>query len=92
MVVGGTMSAATSVLEPRTALATIAADVSIDSLLDEHDKFARLIPMVQVKSDQQNNLDDIFPMLLTDKMAIKENRITQHDLYKLDSFGAALAW
>lgn len=85
------MSTAASVLEPHQSVTEVADD-PLDSLLDERDKFARIIPLVQVKSDQQNNFDEIFPMLLADKLALKENRITQHDLYKLDSFGAALAW
>lgn len=85
------MSAAATALEPQQTVAVVADD-SLDSMLDERDKFARIIPLVQVTSDQLNNFDEIFPMLLADKLALKENRITQHDLYKLDSFGAALAW
>lgn len=85
------MSAATTALEPHQSVAVVVDD-SLDSMMDGRDKFARIIPLVQVTSDQLNNFDEIFPMLLTDKLALKENRITQHDLYKLDSFGAALAW
>lgn len=85
------MSAAATVLEPLETV-TVVSDDPLDSLLDERDRFARIIPLVQVKSDQQNNFDEIFPMLLADKSALREKRITQHDLYKLDSFGAALAW
>lgn len=84
------MSAAATALEPQQSVAVVADD--LDSMLDERDKFACIIPLVQVTLDQQNNFDEIFPMLLADKLALKENRITQHDLYKLDSFGAALAW
>lgn len=83
------MSAVVAPLEPASLPIS---DDPLDSILDERDKFTRIIPLVQVKSDQQNNFDDIFPMILADKSALKENRITQHDLYKLDSFGAALAW
>lgn len=85
------MSVAATTLEPQQSV-TIVADDPLDSILDERDKFSRIIPLVQVTSDQKNNFDEIFPMLLVDKSALKENRITQHDLYKLDSFGAALAW
>lgn len=87
------MSATATALEPQPSMTMVADDNDpLDSILDERDKFARIIPLVQVKSDHENNFDEIFPMLLADKMALKENRITQHDLYKLDSFGAALAW
>lgn len=83
---------ATPLETQQTTAMAAAEDYALISILGEREEIIRSIPMVQFESDQLNNLDEIFALLLGDGSTHTEKTITQHDLYKLDTFGATLAW
>lgn len=58
--------------------------------LDDRNEYQKILPLVRVGPDKSNNLDEIFAMIVN-KQLRKNDELTQHDLYKLDSFGTALA-
>lgn len=64
--------------------------------LDNQNDYQRILPLVRVQPDKANNLDDIFGIIVNKPNAEnkqpKDNTFTQQELYKLDSFGTALAW
>lgn len=58
--------------------------------LDDRNEYQKILPLVRVEPDKSNNLDEIFAMIVS-KQLQKTDELTQQDLYKLDSFGTALA-
>lgn len=64
--------------------------------LDGRNEYQRVISLVRVQPNKSNNLDDIFGIIMKkakDKSTTNHTEaVTQQDLYKLDSFGTALAW
>lgn len=63
--------------------------------LDDRNEYRKITPLVRVEPNKSNNLDDIFEMIIQKESQTREkinlNQLTQQDLYKLDSFGTALA-
>lgn len=63
--------------------------------LDDRNEFQKILPLVRVEPNKENNLDEIFAQII--KKELKKNartsthELTQHDLSKLDSFGTSLA-
>lgn len=63
--------------------------------LDDRNEYQKILTLVRVDPNKDNNFDEIFPMIIS-KLANKDerpnnDRLTQQDLLKLDSFGTALA-
>ncbi|XP_031624602.1 protein arginine N-methyltransferase 9-like [Contarinia nasturtii] len=63
--------------------------------LDDQNEFQRIFPFVLVEPNKENNLDEIFPMIVNRPIPNNQqninNKLTPEDLNRLDRFGTALA-
>lgn len=64
---------------------------------DDRSVYQQILPLVRVKPNKENNLDEIFALIVSKENAQKNNdrtvndKLTQSDLCKLDAFGTALS-
>lgn len=64
---------------------------------DDRNVYQQIIPLVRVKPNKENNLDEIFGLIIRKENAQRNNdrttidKLTQSDLCKLDAFGTALS-
>lgn len=64
---------------------------------DDRNVYQQILPMVRVEPNKENNLDEIFALIISKENAQKTSdrttvdKLTQPDLCKLDAFGTALS-
>lgn len=64
---------------------------------DDRNVYQQILPLVRVKPNKENNLDEIFALIINKENAQKNtdrttiDKLTQPDLFKLDAFGTALS-
>lgn len=57
-------------------------------------EFHQIIDLVEIKPNKENNLDEIFNLILNKNVSAQDdptNKLTSDDLSTLDRFGTALA-
>lgn len=65
--------------------------------LDDRNIYQQILPLVRCKPNKENNLDEIFTLIISKENVQKNNdriaidKLTQPDLCKLDAFGTALS-